>query len=214
VAKQVVSFRIYWCQNQDIFWVFFPEVGESLTKIQRAVVAASLLFMQLLFQTSWAKYIAFGQVVVEREVEVTADFSSLISTYAAAIVVRIISADFVLFVVGLCFKPLMRCISRPRHIWHDSESILKQWTGKLASFSGFIVFLLVFGAVIISMLSLLNVYTCNDFIYSIFVPFFATLIASSIFPGIIKHWFIYKIKNTWGERNLVEEQEGFLSSEP
>jgi len=208
LKKQNVSFKIYWCQEDDILWIWYPISNETLYRSERIVITITFLLMQLFFQTIWSQtfYIgdSQGQLISSSSANALSPSSS---GYIENLLLRVVSSGVFIWIIEKMYVPFIRCTIRRKPLWHDDSKFWKRIAGILLSSSSMILLCILILSEIVSLFTLLDYYTCSDFIYEILVPFLINSLLTRIFPGTIERFCTYNLKNTLGKKSIPEEHQ-------
>eukprot|EP01120_Amphizonella_sp_Union-15-10_P016634 TRINITY_DN8883_c0_g1_i1.p1 TRINITY_DN8883_c0_g1~~TRINITY_DN8883_c0_g1_i1.p1 ORF type:complete len:175 (+),score=38.70 TRINITY_DN8883_c0_g1_i1:234-758(+) len=147
----------------------------------------------LLFFTSWGKTI--NPIATQLITEVLPTSSP---SYIRFVVFKVVSALTLVSVIALIYRPILRVLTKSEPLWQQSSSKFKRAVGQLLQFTGGIILLFVCCGVAVSMLSLLNDYTCEDFIEGVIVPFTLTVLFKSTIVGVPLRYVGYRLECTWG----------------
>eukprot|EP01101_Sappina_pedata_P002461 TRINITY_DN12696_c0_g1_i1.p1 TRINITY_DN12696_c0_g1~~TRINITY_DN12696_c0_g1_i1.p1 ORF type:complete len:495 (-),score=103.16 TRINITY_DN12696_c0_g1_i1:61-1545(-) len=190
--EQTFGFGYYWLQCDDVFWIWFPERIEVLPKSQRVIIACTFLVLGMLLQTVWAnanQAINNEFVWVEDKVP-----------FLGPLIGKVIAASIIISVVSVTYRPIMRLVYKGSTMGDAEDSPQwKKWTSLVLRYSSIIVFSLLLSYSIYTFTDLFDDYTCLDFSTEVFIPFMATLLAKSFFPGIISRYICYRVENTFGK---------------
>eukprot|EP01120_Amphizonella_sp_Union-15-10_P016635 TRINITY_DN8883_c0_g1_i2.p1 TRINITY_DN8883_c0_g1~~TRINITY_DN8883_c0_g1_i2.p1 ORF type:complete len:443 (+),score=54.83 TRINITY_DN8883_c0_g1_i2:100-1428(+) len=193
LQQQTTGWGYYYLHCDDILWIWFPEPIETLRKGQRVIITITFMAVYLLFFTSWGKTI--NPIATQLITEVLPTSSP---SYIRFVVFKVVSALTLVSVIALIYRPILRVLTKSEPLWQQSSSKFKRAVGQLLQFTGGIILLFVCCGVAVSMLSLLNDYTCEDFIEGVIVPFTLTVLFKSTIVGVPLRYVGYRLECTWG----------------
>lgn len=192
-------------QNDEIFWICKPEEEETLSQRQRILVTLTFILLKLLIQTYWAQIVSKEATHAKDSVLNATNHNAAVN-FVGTLLLKIISTDIIVRIIGLFYKPIMRVVMTKEDCWAGAESKIKVYAGKIISLISGIVCVIIFIFIFIGMSDLLKIFSCEDFLMAVFLPFVGAIIWGSLFPGIFTSYLVFVLKNTFGKKDREDSE--------
>jgi len=205
LSQQTTGWKYYFLHCDDILWIWFPEPIETINKGQRIMASITFTAIYLLFFTSWGKRIT--PLASEIVTEVIPKSSP---NYVRLLALRVFSGLTLASLISFIYRPILRFLTGPEPIWNHSTSKWKRAAGQILQFSGGIILFIVCLGVALSLLALLDDYPCVDFVETVIIPFFMTVLFKSTVIGFPLRYIGYRLECTWGlpPHNVTKRSTG------
>jgi hypothetical protein len=198
LERQYIDFKTYWKTTHSILWIWYPHPRETLLKNARIGVTFTLVTFELLVQTLWANFftdVGEGAAAALAPKQAVADQSP---GFAGQLAVQVISGSTIATLVGFAYRPFARFLAKDEQLWKESSSVKRQRAGFALRIASYAVAIVCVGGIAIALAMLLDEYSCGQFFWQVFFPFFLSLWWSTIFPGVVFSYIGFRVQNTLG----------------